>query len=328
MGLSLDENGIIDGLNPHHPAMTLLPSGLTPNRPASLRPQRRGLLLGGLLAVMNSPLLGYTATQTARVAVPGDVADDLARFLNGRDVALVQNFGGPFARRDVMELAYLLREMRHTLPELTVQIVRIDSYARLLIELASGRVDVLGTTAWKQDLLQAGASITLSPALLANGESTAGFYTTPTNHAALSMRTSQQLKQLKVVSNSAWTTDWTTLTQLGLSRLIDVKTWPQMVQMVANRRADLLLAPFATTSNLELVHEGMTLVPVQGVAVALGGSRHLASANTDVGRQIAGKLFPVLEAQVRNGDLRRAYTECGFYNPTTAKWPLINPVTR
>jgi hypothetical protein len=326
MRASLDQNGIIDGLQ-LPPSMPLLSPRLAPERPPSAL-QRRGLLLGGLLAGITRPLQGYAATLTARIAVPGDVVDDLARFLNGREVASLQNFGGPFARRDVTELAFLLREMRRTLPALTAQIVRIDSYARLLIELASGRVDVLGTTAWERDLRQAGATVTPSPALLANGESTAGFYTAPTNHAALGMRTALHLKQLKVVSNSAWTTDWSTLTHLGLSRLIDVKTWHQMVQMVAHARADLLLAPFATTANLELVHEGMTLVPVQGVAVALGGSRHLASANTDVGRQIAGKLFPVLEAQVRNGNLRRAYTECGFYNPKTAKWPLINPVTR
>jgi ABC-type amino acid transport substrate-binding protein len=308
--------------------MTLLRSGPSPIPTTSVQPQRRGLVLGGLLAGLASPMLGYAATQTARVAVPGDVAEDLTRFLNGRDVATLQNFGGPFARRDVMELAYLLREMRRTLPALTVQIVRIDSYARLLIELEAGRVDVLGTTAWKGDLDQLGTAITLSPALLANGESIAGFYTAPDNQAALALQAPKQLKKLTAVSNSAWTTDWTTLTQLGMKRVLDVKTWNQMVQMVAHGRADLLLAPFATTPNLELVHQGTTLVPIKGVAVALLGSRHLAAAHTEVGLQIAREVFPALEAQVHDGDLHRAYTECGFYNPKTAKWPLINPVTR
>jgi ribosomal protein S28E/S33 len=308
--------------------MTLLLPGLSPSRPASPLSQRRGLLLGGLLAVMSSPLRGFAATPTARVAVPGDVADDLVRFLKGRDVASLQNFGGPFARRDVMELAYLLREMRRSLPALAVQIVRIDSYARLLIELEAGRVDVLGTTAWQGDLTQVGTAMTLSPALLASGDSIAGFYTAPTNQAALATQTRQQLENLTAVSNSAWTADWTTLAQLGLKRVLDVKTWKQMVLMVAHQRADLLLAPFATTPNLELVHEGITLVPVKGLAVALLGSRHLAAAHTSVGLQIARQVFPVLEAHARNGDLRRAYTECGFYNPTTAKWPLINPVRR
>jgi ABC-type amino acid transport substrate-binding protein len=308
--------------------MTSLPPGPFPTPTTFLRPQRRGLVLGGLLVALASPLLAYAAPQTARVAVPGDVADDLARFLYGRDVATLQDFSGPFARRDVMELAYLLREMRRILPALTVQIVRIDSYARLLIELEAGRVDVLGTTAWKGDLAQLGTAITLSPALLTSGESVAGFYTAPDNHAALALQAPKQLKKLTVVSNSAWTTDWSTLNQLGMKRVLDVKTWNQMVQMVAHGRADLLLAPFATTPNLELVHQGITLVPIKGVAVALLGSRHLAVAHTDVGLQIEREVFPVLEAQVRNGDLRRAYTECGFYNSKTAKWPLINPVTR
>jgi ABC-type amino acid transport substrate-binding protein len=307
--------------------MTSLPSGSTHFSRARPRTLPRRYVLGGLVAAMASPLTGHaTTTASARIAVPGDVADDLPRFLDGSDVATLQHFRGPHARRDVMELAFLLREMRRALPAMAVELVRIDSYERLLIELSAGRVDALGTSAWMLDLAQAGTTITRSSALLANGEFVVGLYTAPGNQAALAVRRRAQLKDLTVVSNSAWTADWNTLGQLGLKQVMDVKTWNQMVLMVANRRADLLLAPFPAKPSLELVYEGNTLVPIKGVSVALIGSRHLATAHTPAGRQIADKIFPALAARVQDGSLRRAYTECGFRNPQTAKWPLINPV--
>ncbi len=286
---------------------------------------RRRELLGGVAAALAAPLAGQAAASTVRIAVPGDVADDLPRFLDGRDVATLQNFRGPHARRDVMELAFFLREIRRTLPALAPQLVRIDSYERQLIELGAGRVDALGTTVWKQDLVQAGGTVTPSAALLSNGEFVVGLYTAPGNQAALAARNRAQLKNLTVVSNRAWTADWATLEQLGPKQVMDIKTWNQMVLMVAHGRADLLLAPFPARASLQLEFDGNTLVPVRGVSVALVGSRHLAVARTLAGDAIADKVFPAIAAHVQDGSLRRAYTECGFHNPLTSQWPLINP---
>ncbi len=287
---------------------------------------RRGLL--GVL-VAGAALPGVAAAPArARIGVPGDVADDLPRFLDGRDVATLAHFGGAHARRDVMELALFLREMRRALPDLVPELVRIDSYERLLMELGAGRVDALGTSAWQQDLAQAGSGIRHSPALLSNGEFVVGLYTNADNRAALAVRTRAQLQARTMVSNSAWTADWATLQQLGVQQVLDVKTWNQMVLMVAHGRADLLLAPFPARPSLTLEYEGNVLVPVRGVAVALVGSRHLAAAQTPVGLQIATKVFPRLGDRVHDGSLRRAYAECGFRNPQTRQWPLINPAPR
>ena len=282
-------------------------------------------MLGGMAAALAAPLAGHAAANaTVRIAVPGDVADDLPRFLDGRDVATLQNFRGPHARRDVMELAFFLREIRRALPALTPELVRIDSYERQLIELGAGRVDALGTTVWKQDLVQAGGAVTPSAALLSNGEFVVGLYTAPGNHAARAVRKRAQLKNLTVVSNRAWTADWNTLEQLGAKQVLDIKTWNQMVLMVAHGRADLLLAPFPARTSLQLEYEGKTLVPVRGVCVALVGSRHLATARTPQGNAIADKVFPAMAARVQDGSLRRAYTECGFHNPLTSQWTLLN----
>ena len=160
--------------------------------------------------------------------------------------------------------------------------------------------------------------------LVADGDFVVGLYTAPDNRAAQQAQTVAALQALTLVSNSDWSADWRTLQALGVRSLMDVKTWRQMVLAVARGRADVLLAPFPATQDLALDAEGQRLVPLRGRALALMGARHLAAAPTPAGQAVAGKVFPALAALVTSGAVRRAYQECGFYNPRTSGWKVIN----
>ncbi|MBX9818600.1 MAG: hypothetical protein K2X79_11265 [Burkholderiaceae bacterium] len=289
-------------------------------------PTRRALLL----AAASSRALAVMAQGRVplRVAVPDDVAYDYAMFLGTRNLLALRHFGGAHARRDVTELALLLREVARSLPGSAVQLVRIDSYQRALLELRAGRVDVLGTTVWGTDLLALGTNALPSPALIADGDFVVGLYTAPDNTTAQKARTLAALQTLRAVSNSDWSADWRTLQALGMRSVMDVKTWRQMVLAVARGRADVLLAPFPATPDLMLDAEGQRLVPLQGRTLALMGARHLAAATTPAGREVAEKVFPALAALVASGAVRRAYQACGFYNPRTNGWTAINGKTR
>ncbi len=295
-----------------------------PRMPAPL--SRRALLLAAASGWASAA--GAQGGMLLRVAVPEDVAFDYALFLGGRDVLTLRQFGGPHARRDVAELALLLREVARNLPPTNVQLVRIDSYQRALLELRAGRVDVLGTTARNKDLTALGTHALPSPPLIADGDFVVGLFTSPDNQTAQAAQTPDALRALRIVSNSDWSADWHTLQALGVHALMDVKTWRQMVLAVARGRADALLAPFPATQDLSLDAEGQHLVPLRGRALALVGSRHLAAATTPAGRSVAEKVFPALAALVNNGTVRRAYQECGFYNPRTSGWQVISSKTR
>lgn len=295
-----------------------------PRMPHSL--SRRTLLLAAASGWASTT--GAQGGTPLRVAVPEDVAFDYALFLGGRDVLTLRQFGGPHARRDVAELALLLREVARNLPPTNVQLVRIDSYQRALLELRAGRVDVLGTTVWNKDLVALGTQVLPSPPLIADGDFVVGLFTAPDNQTAQAAQTPEALRALRIVSNSDWSADWHTLQTLGVRALMDVKTWRQMVLAVARGRADALLAPFPATQDLRLDAEGQHLVPLRGRALALVGSRHLAAATTPAGRSVAEKVFPALAALVNNGSVRRAYQECGFYNPRTSGWQVMNGKTR
>lgn len=285
------------------------------------RLSRRTCLLAA--AAWACPVL---AMPPLRVGVPNDVADDYVRFLANRDVATLERFDGPYSRRDVMELAWLLRAIRRQPQAPDVQLVRIDSYERLLATVRDGDIDAIGTSAWRADLDTLGsASVSVSPALIRPGEFVVGVYTAPRNEAALRVRELGQLRGLRFVCNSAWSLDWTTLRKLGITPTFDVKTWGQMVALVDAGRADAVLAPFQPSANaMELRFEGRTLVPIDGIAIALDGSRHLASSQrTPQGQWLAAKVFPAIATQAKNGSLRKAYEQCGFYTARIRSWTVF-----
>lgn len=264
------------------------------------------------------------AAPEVSIAAPSDVLRDYAQFLAGRDVADLRSFDGPYARRDVMELALLLREIHRQLPEVRPELTAIDSYQRALVELRAGRISALGTTVWQVDLQSLGKTVLPSPALLPKGGFVVGLYTAAFNRKALDAKRLRDLQTLSVVSNSDWTADWSTLKALGFQQMVDMKTWRQMVLSVARGRADVMLAPFPAGDDLLLLAEGVTLLPIRDVSLAVQGSRHLAASSTPGGQAIADHVFPALGALAANGSLKRAYRECGFINARTSQWQVLN----
>lgn len=285
-------------------------------------PTRRACLLAaaiGAVPVWAQPM------GALRVGVPHAVADDFVRFLAQRDVASLERFDGAHSRREVMELAWLLREIKRQPQAPDTQLVRMDSYERLLFALRDGDIDAIGISAWLADLDTLGSgAVTASPALLRNGEFVVGIYTSPRNEPAMRARQLDHLRSLRFVCNSDWRLDWNTLRRLGIAPRFDVKTWNQMVALVDAGQADAMLAPIQTgTDSMALQLDGKTLVPIQGLAVALNGTRHLASARTAQGKWLNAKVFPAIASQAQSGALRKAYEECGFHNPRTRSWTIF-----
>ncbi|HEX7645417.1 MAG TPA: ATP-binding protein [Burkholderiaceae bacterium] len=292
-------------------------------------------LFGGSVSIESQPGRGTTLhimlplrspnvnELRARLGVPADVAEDYERFLAGREPDAVASFDGPHSRRDVVELALFQREMRRLLPEMEIELVRIDSYANGIEQLRLGRIAALATTSWRADLEPYGGDLILSDAFIGEGQSVVGLYTSTSNERALKVRKLEDLRALRVVSNRDWSVDWQTLESLGVTRLLDVKTWRQMAYMVRSGEADVVLSPFPAHSGLEIKFDDCVLVPIPRLKVKLAGTRHFAAAHNKAGEQIAAKVFPALAALARQGAIDAALLQCGFLNPTVETWTDI-----
>jgi|GEM_PF-6022686 len=260
----------------------------------------------------------------ARLGVPADVADDYERFLDGRDPATITRFDGPHSRRDVVELALFRRELHRLMPEIEIELVKIDNYAGGIEQLRLGRIAALATTSWRADLVPFSDDLILSAPFIEEGQSVVGLYTSAGNERALRLRTLEDLQGLRVVSNRDWSVDWQTLEALGVARLLDVKTWRQMVYMVRSGEADVVLSPFPAQSGLEIEFDNCVLVPIPRHKVLLAGSRHFAVARNKIGEQIAASVFPALAALAREGAIEAALVQCGFINPAVEAWADIS----
>lgn len=258
------------------------------------------------------------------VAVPQDVWEDHRSFLNGRHPHEVTFYGGPAARRDVIELVLVQQALRLGGWREGLFPLTLPTDARLLHEVAVGHAVLGGTTYWLEDLVREAPHLVASSAWVEEGEFEVGIYVRPDNRRALAMRSGQELRSLSAVSCRDWRVDWRTLSALGLKALLHAPSWDSMPAMLAAGRADFLLAPFQPHADMSLSVGSVRLVPVPGLKVRLAGTRHVPlSRRAPLFEAVRACLESGLGQMRTRGVIRRAYTEAGFFNPRVAGWTVV-----
>lgn len=257
--------------------------------------------------------------------VPDDVLLDYQRFLGGRPPAEVTDFGGAHARRDVAEVVLIHQALAQATFASALDMLARPTDARLKLDLRAGLAACTATTYWRGDFADKEPGLLFSLPLVEDGEFEAGLYTVPSNRLALAARSLDDLRRLRLLSNRDWHVDWQTLIQLGLQeRLQHVGNWSLMPRMLQSGRADVLLAPFQPGEGMLLKVEGITLVPVPGLKISMHGTRHyVLSAKHPASAQLAPALDAGLQALRRSGQLRRAYTQSGFFHPAVKDWTRL-----
>ncbi|MBB2486208.1 ABC transporter substrate-binding protein [Mitsuaria sp. WAJ17] len=289
---------------------------------------RRGLLgLGLALATGACPAVPASRAPASDkllpALIPDDVLLDYQRFLAGRDPVGIADFGGPHARRDVIEVLLIQQALARQDSELRLSLMPMPTSQRLQAELRSGHAACSATSYWREDFPQSDGLLFSDP-VLDEGEFEVGLYTTPDHERALSARSLRELQGLRVLSNRSWRVDWLTLEQLGFTDLQHVASWNLMPRMLQQGRADLLLAPFQPTPDLSMTVEGVRLVPVPGLKLRMRGTRHFLVSHTHpLGPRLREQLNAGLARLRQQGLVRRAYEQCGFFNARVAGWTRL-----
>jgi len=249
-----------------------------------------------------------------QVAVPADVLVDYRRWLAGRDVLQVDDYRGDGVRRDVVELALFDQALSAGCGRHDIEWVTVDSYPRTLLLLRAGRLDAAATTLWRQDAMDAG--IAVSRVTIEDGEFAAALYTAqPETLQAVS---ESGLSGLRAVSSSHWSRDWAVLQQLPLAALHDVNDWATMVRWVASGKADVLLAPMQPGDRASMQVGDVSLLPVPGMRIVLPGARLYGFAP---GSNMAVCFDAGLARMQRQGRVRKAYQQSGFWREDFMQWP-------
>ncbi|PKG84656.1 hypothetical protein CXF85_07780 [Colwellia sp. 75C3] len=250
--------------------------------------------------------------------------ENFNHFLKNRDPLTIDNFTGKFAYRDNIEQVLLLQALHRGGYQANINLVSVDFYKRRLRLIENGEVHLSGTTLWMADLKTAN-NIFISPALIKEGEFTAGLYVHADKTPLLKLQTLQQIKKLHAVSNNNWLVDWQVLTKMNLAGVNHSGQFTLMTKMLIKGRADFMLAPFYNTPDLSFRQDGEKFIPIPNIKVVLPGSRHFALSNKHPDfEEIKRALIKGFNLLSTEGIIQKAYTQSGFFNPQVKNWKIIN----
>ncbi|MGB0257034.1 MAG: hypothetical protein ACPGES_00145 [Coraliomargarita sp.] len=269
---------------------------------------------------------GASDSQPLAILAPEDVIEDYHRFIGARDPLTIEDYSGPHARRDVVELVLVQQALQLGGCERPVKWVPTRLYKNSIVELRSGRHVLNGTSVWERDVVSQAAHLYASDLLLDEGQFVVGFYAAASNRRALSAKSLEDLRELVAASNRHWYPDWKTLNALGFEDMRDVRSWETLVLLLAGERADFTLAPFNASQGMKIEHGDCTLLPIPNLKTSLPGKRvWMVSKKHPEGEVIFGHLQVGLAKLSEQGRVERAYTDCGFLNAAVKDWQLLVP---
>jgi hypothetical protein len=278
-----------------------------------------------LLVLLYSPQNAFARQNSVLIYIRDDVFIDYQKFVDGRDVELINNFSGKNIRRDVVDMiiaqqALKLGGFNHSF-----------SYApgkvnfRNTKMLQNGKLLISFDSYWQRDAQELKQKVFISDAVIRNGEYVAGIYTSPSNAKTLAINKLSDLKSLTAVSTPRWKTDWHTLQQFNLKKLTRQDSWLSMVRMVDIEWVDFILMPFNSTPDQSFTMGKVHLIPVKDIAVSLNDSRHFVISKVHPkGEDAFIAINKGLKVLRERGAIVKAYTEAGFFI-NADKVKIINP---
>jgi hypothetical protein len=271
-----------------------------------------------------SCLASIEKDNTFNIIVSADVKNDYLLFLKGRDPLTITEFSGGHSRRDVVEIILVEQALHFGGNRHNYNLISSNSSRETIQRLYEGSVLLTGSSVWQSMFIEQD-NIYFSVPVINNGQFESGLYTHPDNKSMLAVKNLKQLQQQGAISNKSWSIDWYTLQSLAISKIWHAERWSSMVEMVNSQQADFLLAPFQPTEDLSIQVNGIKLVPVPNVKIALSGTRHFAiSKKAKNSKQILQQLNRGLYILKTQGIIKRAYKQSGFFNNKVKDWKRLN----
>ncbi|KID58647.1 hypothetical protein JF50_01895 [Pseudoalteromonas luteoviolacea] len=277
-------------------------------------------------------LLLYTSCSFAltsyvlSVPVNRDIYGYAQTILNNRDVKDISPdiFDHPLCQRDVVDLIIIQRALIEGKANVSLQFFMIDHEEREEILLQSGMSIISVDTLWLSQAQALNDSVFISAPIIRKGEYYAGVYTAEERSETLGQMIQQDFSQVTVISNKAWTVDWSTIMQLKPKQLYNESDWTIMARLVSNKWVDIMLIPFNNQTPFRYTGKGYKVKAIQGIKVALQDSRHFVVSKK---YQHSQAIFDALELgikQLRNTKfIEESYRKCGFLNVLVDKWRKI-----
>ncbi|GHE78214.1 hypothetical protein GCM10011501_02460 [Thalassotalea profundi] len=248
------------------------------------------------------------------IYIRDDVYEDYQAFVDGKDIATINDFQGKTVRRDVIDMILAQKALKLGGFNHSFKYIPGKLNFRNTKMLQQGKLLISFDSYWLSDANALESDIYISDAVIKKGEYVAGLYTSPKNKAALNIKKLEDLSRFTAVSTPKWRTDWQTLSQLPLKQLVAEDEWLSMARMVNLMWIDIIFMPFNSTKDKTFSMDKITLIPVENVAIKFDDSRHFVlSKKHPLGAQAFQAINIGLKKLREQKLITKAYTQAGFF---------------
>lgn len=259
------------------------------------------------------------------ISVPATVNLEMnyLAFMDNRTPGQVSSFISPHASRNVVSLVLIQKALQlGGLGDVEFEFHVVPNSERERAEVKSGRVVVGSQDYWDDDFDD---TVYRSDPVITDGTFEKGLYTYPTNASMLSVRDLKDLKDHSAVIVGTWKGDIAVLRALEpqkIHEVYEIRTVPKFLEL---GRADFTLLEFSSNPDMAVSVFGVSLIPVPGIKVALPGNRcWMVSRRHPQGEQVFKALSIGLKLLQKEGTIKRALTESGFFQKRVKDWRVIN----
>jgi hypothetical protein len=236
----------------------------------------------------------------------------------------IKSFKNEDAIRPVMDLILQLQALKIGGLDFDFELVVYPGYERAKLETVQGNTDLSAETFWDNDIAANAGTLLKSDAVIRNGEFEKGIYVLPTNTAILKVKSAEELKNFVGAVVAGWSLDVKLIDAMQPKATEKPGKFENVVLMLEKGRADFTLAEFSSKSDLSVEQNGVRLVPIPNIKVALNGSRSWVVAKVSPN---ATEIFKALDKGTKalraDGTIERAFKESGFLNQAVASWKRL-----
>ncbi|MEO2280574.1 hypothetical protein [Pseudoalteromonas pernae] len=258
------------------------------------------------------------------IYIRDDVLTDYVAFLDGRSPLSISEFSTKRIRRDVVDmiLAQQALKLGGFEPQFEYHSGKINFRNTRMLE--QGQLLISFDSYWLQDAQAIEEHVYISDPVIRVGEYYAGVYSHPDNLGVQQSKHIDDFAALSAVSTPRWRSDWQTLEQLPLKKLVREDEWLAQARMVSMQWVDFMLMPMMPQYNNYYQLENIALKANANLVVLIEDSRHFViSKKHPHGQQAFAALQKGLAILREQGRISKAYKEAGFI-PDLTKVTVIN----
>lgn len=259
------------------------------------------------------------------ISIETDIYDYAQEILAGKSPIEITNFEAEHSQRDVVEFILVQKALALGGANLTFSFITGNYDSRNPKLLKNGLLLINFDTMWLSHAQQFSEDVYISDPIIHKGEYLAGVYTSLEHKNKLNIKNLSDFQNITAISNKNWPVDWQTLSQLNLYSLTHEEEWLSMAKLVTMGWVDIMLAPFTKSNDFSYQGDNYHIVAIEGIKIALNDSRHfIVSKKHPQGEETFNALQKGLKILRKQGLIRKAYQQSGFFNEKTEDWLIIN----